>query len=81
IQPEIVGDMTFVKATYKSIYGNIASAWEKKDGKLILKVEVPANTSATIKFPVSKDSEIKVNGKPTKDLKLGSGKYTIECKL
>ncbi len=81
IQPEIVGDMTFVKATYKSIYGNIASAWEKKDGKLILKVEIPANTSATIKLPIAKNSEIKVNGKPAKDLKLGSGKYTIECKI
>lgn len=81
IQPEVVGDMTFVKATYESIYGKIASAWEKKDGKLILKVEIPANTSATIKLPVSKDSEIRVNGKPIKNLKLGSGKYTIECKL
>jgi hypothetical protein len=81
IQPEIVGDMTFVKATYKSIYGNIVSAWEKKDGKLILKVEIPANTSATVKLPVSKNSEVKVNGKLTKDLKLGSGKYTIECKI
>jgi hypothetical protein len=81
IQPEIVGDMTFVKATYQSIYGNIVSAWEKKDGKLILKVAIPANTSATIKLPIANNSEIKVNGKPTKDLKLGSGKYTIECKL
>ena len=81
IKPEIVGDMTFVKATYQSIYGNIASAWEKKDGKLILKVEIPANTSATIKLPIAKNSEVKVNGKPTKDLKLGSGKYKIECKL
>jgi alpha-L-rhamnosidase len=82
IQPEVVGDMTFVKATYQSIYGKIASAWEKKDEKLILKVEIPANTSATIKLPVStKDSEVKVNGKPVKNLKLGSGKYTIECKL
>nr|WP_154783850.1 glycoside hydrolase family 78 protein [Flavobacterium sp. LC2016-13] len=81
IQPEIVGDMTFVKATYKSIYGNIASAWEKKDGKLILKVEIPVNTSATIKLPIAKNSEIKVNGKGTKHLNLGSGKYTIECEI
>lgn len=81
IQPEIVGDMTFVKATYKSIYGNIASAWEKKDGKLILKVEIPVNTSATIKLPIAKNSEVKVNGKLTKHLNLGSGKYTIECEI
>ncbi|MFH6998795.1 glycoside hydrolase family 78 protein [Flavobacterium sp. FlaQc-57] len=81
IQPEIVGDMTFVKASYKSIYGNIASAWEKKDGKLILKVEIPVNTSATIKLPIAKNSEVKVNGKLTKHLNLGSGKYTIECEI
>lgn len=96
IQPEIVGDMTFVKATYKSIYGNIASAWEKKDGELILKVEIPVNTTATIKLPVPKDTEMKVNGKSLEKLKLdlgydanqkkstlelGSGIYTIECKL
>lgn len=81
IKPEIVGDMTFVKATYQSVYGKIASAWEKKDGKLILKVEIPANTSATIKLPTDKNSEIKVNGKRTENLKLGSGKYTIECKI
>ncbi|MEO8534376.1 MAG: glycoside hydrolase family 78 protein [Flavobacterium sp.] len=91
IQPEIVGDMTFVKADYQSIYGKIASSWEKKEGKLILKVEIPANTTATIKLPVSKNSEIKVNKKmmdlsfdekdkkPT--LNLGSGIYTIECKI
>lgn len=81
IQPQVVGDMTFVKATYKSIYGEIASAWEKKDGKLILKVEIPVNTSATIKLPNEKNSEVKVNGKVTKYLNLGSGKYTIECDI
>lgn len=81
IQPEIVGEMTFVKATYQSIYGNIASAWEKKDGKLILKVEIPVNTTATIKLPIQKNTEIKINGKIAKNLELGSGKYTIECKI
>jgi hypothetical protein len=92
IQPEIVGDMTFVKANYKSVYGNIASAWEKKDGKLILKVEIPANSSATIKLPIPQNTEIKVNEKMVEELgydanqkkftlELGSGIYTIECKL
>jgi hypothetical protein len=96
VQPEIVGDMTFVKATYKSIYGKIASAWEKKDGKLFLKIEIPANTSATVKLPVERNTKIKVNGKSLEKLKLdlgfdanqkkttlklGSGIYTIECKL
>ena len=39
------------------------------------KVEVAAKVIQNI------NSEVKVNGKSTNDLKLGSGKYTIECKL
>ncbi|MBS7229540.1 glycoside hydrolase family 78 protein [Flavobacterium psychroterrae] len=81
IQPEVVGDMTFAKADYQSVYGKIASSWEKKEGKLILKIEIPVNTSATIKLPVAAGTEVKVNGKVTKNLRFGSGKYTIECKI
>jgi len=81
IQPEVVGDMTFAKADYQSVYGKIVSSWEKKEGKFILEVEIPVNTSATIKLPVAKDAEIKVNGKVTKNLRFGSGKYLIECKI
>jgi hypothetical protein len=81
IQPEVVGDMTFAKADYQSVYGKIVSSWEKKEGKFILQVEIPVNTSATIKLPVAKDTEIKVNGKITKNLRFGSGKYVIECKI
>jgi len=91
IQPEVVGDMTFAKADYQSVYGKIASSWEKKEGKLILKIEIPANTSATIKLPVAKNSEIKMDKKVVKTvfdekdkkptLGLGSGSYIIECKI
>ncbi|MFV8326651.1 glycoside hydrolase family 78 protein [Flavobacterium sp. ZS1P14] len=96
IQPEIVGDMTFVKAHYKSVYGEITSEWEKKEGKLFLKIQIPANTTATVKLPVEKSTEITVNSKSLGKLKLdlgydanqkkstlelGSGIYTIVCKL
>ncbi|HEX9152016.1 MAG TPA: family 78 glycoside hydrolase catalytic domain, partial [Flavobacterium sp.] len=96
IQPEIVGDMTFVKANYKSVYGEITSEWEKKEGKLFLKIQIPSNTAAMVKLPVEKSTEITVNGKSLEKLKLnlgydanqkkstlelGSGIYTIVCKL
>jgi alpha-L-rhamnosidase len=89
IQPEVVGDMTFAEADYQSVYGKIVSSWEKKDAKFILKVEIPVNTSATIKLPVAKNSEIRIDNKVIKTgfdgkkptLEFGSGKYTIECKL
>jgi len=92
IQPEIVGDMTFVKASYKSVYGVIVSEWEKKEGQLILKIEIPANTSATIKLPIAKKQTVTINGKPYKKVDvnkldekpfftLDSGIYTIEATL
>ncbi|AXP80044.1 Bacterial alpha-L-rhamnosidase [Mariniflexile rhizosphaerae] len=92
IQPELVGDMTFVKASYQSVYGKIVSVWEKKNDTLILNIEIPANTTATVKLPVSKKSNILVNGKNFKkvkvneaegksSLKLGSGVYKIACSL
>lgn len=89
IQPEMVGDMTFAKAEYQSVYGKIVSSWEKKDGKFILEVEIPVNTSATIKLPVAENSEIRIDKKIVRtgfdgkkpSLEFGSGKYIIECKI
>ncbi|WP_308990988.1 glycoside hydrolase family 78 protein [Mariniflexile litorale] len=93
IQPEIVGDMTFVKASYQSVYGMIVSEWEKKNNKTTFKIEVPVNTTATIVLPVDLKSKIIINGKPFKQKKgsleidkkvqkptftIGSGVYVIE---
>ncbi|MEY4432552.1 MAG: hypothetical protein RLZZ44_682 [Bacteroidota bacterium] len=96
IQPELVGDLSFVKSSYQSNYGLIVSEWEKKDAKLVLSVTIPANTTATIKLPVRQEDIMKINGKSLKQLELvssfdqkssksnitlGSGSYSIECKL
>ncbi|WP_379773949.1 glycoside hydrolase family 78 protein [Flavobacterium sp. GCM10022190] len=96
LEPEIVGGMTFVKGSYASVFGEIKSEWEKKDGKLYFKCTIPANTTATVKLPVAKQSAIKINGKILGEAKqvlkvieneikpsfvLGSGIYVIECAL
>jgi alpha-L-rhamnosidase len=51
IKPYIVGDLTWVKAHYDSPHGRISSAWERKDGKLVMDITVPVNTSATVYVP------------------------------
>ncbi|WP_415867144.1 alpha-L-rhamnosidase C-terminal domain-containing protein [Thalassobellus suaedae] len=90
IKPELVGDLSFVKASYKSVYGKIVSEWEKKDGQLILNIEIPPNTSASVIIPVSNVAHMKVNGESFAELNLvenksgftlGSGIYKIECSL
>jgi hypothetical protein len=51
IAPQPVFNVTHATATYQSIRGPIRSAWRKTDGSFSLKVEIPANTSATVILP------------------------------
>ncbi|QNL52260.1 family 78 glycoside hydrolase catalytic domain [Olivibacter sp. SDN3] len=53
IQPEVVGDISAVKAVYHSIYGDIRSSWEKKGDQFELKVRIPTNTEAKIYLPIA----------------------------
>ncbi len=52
IKPEVVGDLTYVKTSFKSPYGLIRSEWEKSDGGIDFEVEIPANTTSTIALPL-----------------------------
>ena len=96
IQPEIVGDMTFVKASYNSVYGKIVSEWEVKKDVIDFKLEIPVNTNATVVLPVVNNARITINGKALEKFEniieiksntekptitLGSGVYHIECFL
>ena len=51
IAPKPGGHFTFAAAEYKSVYGTVKSAWEKKDGKVTFTVSVPANCTADIMLP------------------------------
>ena len=51
VKPLIVGDMTYVDATHKCLYGTIGVSWKKNEGMFKLKVQVPFNTKATVIFP------------------------------
>ncbi|WP_295119495.1 family 78 glycoside hydrolase catalytic domain [uncultured Chitinophaga sp.] len=62
IKPEPVGDLKFVKARYRSPYGDIVSSWTKSPGKFQLKAEIPANTTATIYLPAAAAATIRQNG-------------------
>ena len=79
IRPEIVGDITWVKSSYQSPYGLIRSDWKKEQNILEMKIEIPANTSATIYFPTNKEGSVTENGKKTTVSKTADGKYF--CKV
>ncbi len=83
IRPEIVGDITHVKASYLSPYGAIENEWFKDGDKFMMKLTIPVNTTATIYLPADKKSIIKESGKiinqtsDFKNIKFQSGKALI----
>lgn len=51
IIPVVGGTLTHAEANYESPYGEIRSAWEKKDGQIDFRFKVPVNTTAHITLP------------------------------
>jgi len=63
IQPHTDKRMTYAKATFESSYGLIASGWQVKEGKLTISVQIPANTTATIRLPDTQIDKVTEQGK------------------
>jgi hypothetical protein len=54
IEPQPVGDLKWVKASYESTHGTIVSDWGIENGKFTISVQVPVNTTASLKLPYGK---------------------------
>jgi alpha-L-rhamnosidase len=95
IQPRPGGGLTWVKASEHSMYGLVVSHWQIKDGTMTLRVEVPANTTATVRLPNATIGQVTEKGKTLvsdKDLagvrqeegavivNVGSGSYSFQYK-
>jgi alpha-L-rhamnosidase len=93
IQPHPTKKLDYSRASFESSYGRIASGWERKDGRILVKVTIPANTTATIVLPVSDEDSITGDGKKLRDnrnfsdirtdgnkvmFETGSGQYNFE---
>jgi len=66
IKPYITDKLTYAKASYESLYGTVASGWERKEGKIIVKIKIPANTVTEILLPENDPEKITENGKAIK---------------
>jgi len=90
IQPHIGEGITNAAASYLTRYGKLACEWKVENGKLLMNVEIPANTTATVFIPAanandimesdkalsaSKDITVAGNEKEYVVLKMGSGSY------
>jgi hypothetical protein len=66
VQPQVVGDLTYVKANHETLYGTIVVEWKRENKRFHLSVTVPVNTTATVILP-NGDSQ-----------RVNSGKYEFE---
>jgi alpha-L-rhamnosidase len=67
IAPKLVKGITFAKATFDSMYGLIASSWVCENGRIIIDVTIPANTTAILELPEWNER-----------IEVGSGSYHYE---
>ena len=61
IRPQIVGDLTWVKAHHTTIRGKIASQWKRDGQAFSLNIEIPVNTTATVYVPATNVSSVTEN--------------------
>ncbi len=51
VHPYPAGDLKFVKASHKSMYGTVTSSWKREGGRFQLDVTIPPNTTGTVQMP------------------------------
>lgn len=96
IKPHIVGGLTFARAAYHSVRGEIVSDWKLAGGQVTLQVRIPANTTATVFVPAKNAAGVTESGKPAAQAagvksvreipgyavyEVGSGSYTFAAPI
>ena len=64
IRPYFPQDLTWVKASHKSLHGDIVSNWQRDGKNLTMNIAIPANTTATVYIPAKDSKSITESGKP-----------------
>jgi alpha-L-rhamnosidase len=64
IKPEVVGDVTWAKASCQSVRGTVATEWRIEAGKLELDIAIPVNSTATVFIPAPDAKAVTESGKP-----------------
>ena len=64
MRPHPVGDLKFVKATHRSLFGEIGSYWRVENGRFEWDVSIPPNATATVCVPAKDLGEILESDKP-----------------
>jgi alpha-L-rhamnosidase len=64
LRPFIGHGLSFAKASYATMHGEILSDWRRSGTELIWSVRVPANTRARVYVPSESGTPVKEGGEP-----------------
>jgi len=64
LDPNPVGDIRWVKASYESVQGRIVCDWEIKDGDFVLAASIPPNTTGEIHVPARESPQVTEGSTP-----------------
>lgn len=96
IQPQPGGGLTMANASVESMYGRVASGWKIADDKFTLNIQVPPNTTATVRLPKARLPQVTESQKPLTSradifsarqvgdavlVRVGSGQYVFESMI
>jgi alpha-L-rhamnosidase len=82
IQPHPGGNLSYANADYETLYGKLSVHWKLEDGKMMMDIEIPVNTTAIVYVPVGNAGSVNESGKPlseSKEIKVTGteGKYVM----
>jgi alpha-L-rhamnosidase len=69
LRPRPVGDLTYVKASHRSLYGLIQSDWKIEGGAFVWSVAVPPNSTATVYVPARDVGAVNEGDRPAAEAK------------
>lgn len=85
IEPYIGGGFTSVSAGLLTYYGRLSNTWKVENDKIVMDVEIPVNTKATVFVPGTNAESITESGKKLSEIKdiriIGSVRGYIELNL
>jgi alpha-L-rhamnosidase len=89
IHPRVDSHIAHARGEYQSVYGKIISDWNgTAAGPFVLKVTIPANTTAKVFLPASPNKKVTADGRAANvekesdsyTVEIGSGSYVFEIK-
>ncbi len=64
IRPQPVGNITWCKASYKSVRGEIRTGWSIQNSRFYLDVTLPPNTTDRVYIPAKRTADVTESGQP-----------------